>query len=126
MVAVFAVAQTLTLSRVILDPAFPGWFAPVVWPSDLGATVTEGSRLAVCWMVAGSVCNSWTLGAIVGLQNAVYCAARTALDTVNTLAVSMLVDAALRHEPVDLSRLFAEGLLTLVIMSGWRAAYAYR
>ena len=70
------------------------------------------------------MCNSWVFGSVVGLQNAVYCAARTTLDTVNTLAVSVLVDAALRHQPVDLSKLFAEALLTLIIMSAWRAAYA--
>lgn len=155
-----AAAEAKALVHIVNDPSFPvrlwsvhaacillrascrrgvslkqGWFAPVTMPSDLGATINEGSEFALCWIAASTAIVTWEsslegrrsqngrLRADDASANALARALRIGAAYAPALAFAAGLSAAASGTTVHGGDLAWTYELSVIFAVGWRALY---
>ncbi|KAL1515997.1 hypothetical protein AB1Y20_002610 [Prymnesium parvum] len=88
--------------------------------------LSEAGEMVGAWLVGAAATNAWdataTLPAL-GLGNAVRCVARASLDCASARLCVALAGGVAGGQPVDLSLVAEEWLLSTTTLAVWRAAY---
>jgi hypothetical protein len=113
-----------------------GWLAPVAFPSDLGATINEGSAFALCWIAASTALVTWegSVGGIYseigrrraddGSSDALARALKTGAAYAPALAFATGLSAAASGTPLHVGELVWSYELSVTFAVGWRALYS--